>query len=704
MRFLSRHEPSSLGQKLWALAIVVLGIKLAKVWFKFVYHYGFRLARDSWLFRGALIAGACFAVSRLKFLSTPRLARYRPLLIALPALLLVAGKVALAALTRDPQHAYVWLLKMGRDSAVAARVIYNAIRVDLLFLSAFALLPLTLARYAPERLRPRANKAIGAVIACFVVFSGLELAQYCKTGLPATGQLLGFFVANARGIAPMLLSQLDWVTVPAVFAPIVVWYAISRLTFEPPLVRPMPYSWTASCLAVVLLAAELIRPAAIDHRFDQFFENTFLALRDLAPWRNSSQLEAKRRASHMPLLFDTRQAVLRPRGASPKKNVIIVMLESTRATSTSLYDPSLDTTPFMVDFAKRGAVVSTMYAGAPRTNAAWVSAIDGIPAPVDHQMQALIKSKTPALTSFPMLLAPLGYSSAFFTSANLNFMYDAELVQSMRFGLVQDGNTLPREGFEKVSYTGYEDRMVVQPALSWVRQQSEAGKPFFLMWMTNVGHFPFTPPSTWPNRSFVPNDESHNRYLNSLRYTDSIVRELMTGLDALGVLDSSVVLILGDHGESMGEHGPRVHTLCIYDETLRIPAVLYAPGQIQPGSSIAGLRQEIDILPTFLDLLGLEIEHATLPGIPLTRPVPDERTLYFAGEEGAQFLAVRKGDLKFIYKYEHSPTEAYSMSHDPGEQHDLAPNLDSRSVGDAEMEMLVWHERVSRAASAPLGF
>jgi arylsulfatase A-like enzyme len=54
------------------------------------------------------------------------------------------------------------------------------------------------------------------------------------------------------------------------------------------------------------------------------------------------------------------------------------------------------------------------------------------------------------------------------------------------------------------------------------------------------------------------------------------------------VLRSSIVIILGDHGESFGEHGPRGRSLLVYDETVKIPGIVYADGPIPPGTSISG--------------------------------------------------------------------------------------------------------------------
>jgi arylsulfatase A-like enzyme len=65
-------------------------------------------------------------------------------------------------------------------------------------------------------------------------------------------------------------------------------------------------------------------------------------------------------------------------------------------------------------------------------------------------------------------------------------------------------------------------------------------------------------------------------------------------------------------------------------------------------------------------------------------------------------LALRRGDLKFIYNYERTPTEVYSLTQDPDERHDLASTLDPQVIQDAETDMLVWNERVSLAIKPPV--
>ena len=155
---------------------------------------------------------------------------------------------------------------------------------------------------------------------------------------------------------------------------------------------------------------------------------------DILPWHRVAQLEAVKRVDHMPPLFDTATAVLQVRKDAPvdRKNVIIIMLESARLGATSLGDPSLGTTPFLAEFAKRSAVVPEMHAVIPRTSAAWVSVLNGVWPGTDEEMADW--TNRGQATSLPMLLATRGYSSAYVTSAHLSFGYDSALIRKERFG------------------------------------------------------------------------------------------------------------------------------------------------------------------------------------------------------------------------------------------------------------------------------
>jgi len=505
----------------------------------------------------------------------------------------------------------------------------------------------------------------------------------------------------------MLRAQIDVESISALLVPLLVGSVIAfliRRWYAGPARGSAPRLTRAYAVVLALtVAVAFIQPLPRNARFDRFVDNTYLGLRDLVPWRKAGELEAMKRASRLPILSDTSNTVLRVGAdvrASPR-NVIIIMLESARRDSTSIYDPSLGTTPFLADFASRGAVVPEMYAIIPRTSAAWVAVLQGMWPSPDDDLTRWARKEELRLKSLPALLATRGYASAFFTSAHLSFGYDAPLIQNMRFDSVNYADTLPKRGFEQPTYWGFEDRIMVEPSLDWVKQQSQKQTPFLLVMMTNIGHYDYSYPSTWQGRTFGTIDPSYNRYLNCLSYVDSVIKDFVTGLEKLGVLQSSLVIILGDHGESFGEHGPRGRSLLVYDETVKIPGIVYADGLIPPGTSLSGLRQEIDVVPTVLDALGLTAENATIPGTSLLKSVPADRALYFFATLDFYSMAVRRGGMEFVYNFERTPTEAYAIDKDPAEQHDIAATLPRRTIEEAEMEMLVWRERASRPFLAP---
>ncbi len=701
----TRDKDRLIAQTVLPVAIVVIGIKLNKLLFSFVATNGLaaalKMAAASWSVRIAAAVVAGYVIGRILCPRRKWLLALAPFGVFLPA------KLIQAAATGEPQRSYAWLMDAAQQFWLVFASVVGVIRLDVVFLASFAILAYVTVRLTPSRYRRALETFLAAGTGLLLLLSGLELAQYCKTGWTGTGHLLGYVATNATTLWPMLRSQLDVASISALFAPLLTGVAIGFLVrrwyVQPAFgIKPWPLKKAFPAVLACLAAAEIFRPPLADHRFDRFTDDTYLGLRDLLPWRTTGQLQAMKRASRLPLIFDTSRAVLVARTNAPAtpRNVIIVMLESARADSTSIGNPTVGSTPFLADFAKRGAVVPNMYAVVPRTCAAWVAVLGGVWPSTDEEMAPWARSGHTGLRWLPALLATRGYASAFFSAAHLSFGYDGPLIHSMGFDSVQDADTLPNQGFERPSFWGYEDRILLKPSLDWVKQQHDNQRPFLLVLMTNVGHYDYKYPAKWPGRSHGSVDPGYNSYLNCLGYVDSVIKDLVAGLEKLGVLRSSFVIILGDHGESFGEHGPRLHSLELYEETVKIPAILYADDLIAPGSSISGVRQEVDVLPTVLDAVGVRAKAATLPGSSLLRPVAADRPVYFSCALYSQSTAMRRGGLKFIYDFGRNPTEAYAIERDPGERHDLAATLPHQTVAKAEMEMLLWRERVSRAFSA----
>lgn len=587
-------------------------------------------------------------------------------------------------------------------------LVFGTFHEDLLFLCGALLFIYALVSFSPQRWRKTLAIFLYTILGLMFLISGLEMAHFTKTGLTGSGHLLAYFLANATDMWFVLRTQIDFISVLALLGPpsigLISWWLLQRRGKTMRVAAPYRVVVPVALLSALLLGAAS-KPVLSDHRYDRFVSNTYLDLADLLPWGNAERLKVVQQAQRQPLLYDSTSAYLEKRGSgsSPARNVIVVMLESTRASATTVYNPSLQTTPFLLNFSSRGAVVPDMYAVIPKTADAWIAVLYGAyPSTNDLMTQWPVdKNAQTRQRALPGLLKQQGYTSAFFTPTRLDYENDDLLLQQMGFDLVVSANNLTPGGFERANYFGFEDRIMVGPALAWAKKQQSTQHPFLMVLMTNVGHHEYTFPSSWKRKSYT-DPGPYNDYLNCLAYVDTVLKDLFDGLDAAGILRSSIVVVLGDHGESFGEHIARQHLGVVYEEGLKIPMVVVAPGLVQPGIRISGLRQQIDVLPTVVDLLNMQMSGATYPGTSLFQPVPQDRKLFFSGSFDSTYLALRRDNLKFIYKFGRTPTEVYNIARDPQERRDIALSLPPAVVETADENMQVWSERVRNSLRAKL--
>lgn len=248
-------------------------------------------------------------------------------------------------------------------------------------------------------------------------------------------------------------------------------------------------------------------------------------------------------------------------------------------------------------------------------------------------------------------------------------------------------------GFEKVNYFGYEDRAVLGSMLAWAEREHRAGRPFLLTALTLTPHHPYGVPRAFGRRSLAPDHPPLDRYLNALAYVDGFLADLFAGFEARGLADSTLFVLVGDHGQAFGEHGLQFHSGVIWDEGLQTPALLAGPA-VRPGR-VRGPRVQTDLLPTIAELLGFGTEGGALTGVSLLRPVPGDRVLHHATWIDNQSMALRRGSRKYVYHYRRLPLEVYDVARDPAERENLARELAPHEAEAVELELLRWRRRVN---------
>jgi arylsulfatase A-like enzyme len=387
---------------------------------------------------------------------------------------------------------------------------------------------------------------------------------------------------------------------------------------------------------------------------------------------------------------------LEPTAAARAWNVVIVMLESARARDTTVYTPSLNTTPFLAQLARESLVVDHMYAVIPRTTDAWLAVLAGRYASSDGIVGNWANHHPPPIpSSMPRLLRARGYASAFFLPTTLDFGADVAVVQALGFDEVVTKESIPEPASGLVTPFGWEDRALLPPIGRWLDQRASDGRPFLLTVMTNVGHTPFGLPRGYHMQHFPSLNEKHERYLNCMHYIDGYIRDLVQELRDRGLLDKTVFIVLGDHGETFGEHGSFLRADGLHEELLQIPMIIRLPSAARRTGHIGGLRQQIDVLPTVADALGLKLSGGALPGSSLLSDPRGHEALFFSQYWSDTALALRVGNLKYIYSFGRNPPETFDLNSDPMERRDITAQVRPRYERQAQIDMLAWRDRVA---------
>jgi len=240
---------------------------------------------------------------------------------------------------------------------------------------------------------------------------------------------------------------------------------------------------------------------------------------------------------------------------------------------------------------------------------------------------------------------------------------------------------------------------VVEEALKWLGQEKE--KPFFAWVHLYDPHTPYDAPE--PFRAGYPATPV-GAYDAEIAWTDSLVGRLFESLAGDGRLERTLVVAVGDHGESLGEHGEQTHGFFIYDATVRIPLIVAGPGV--PAREVGDQVRIVDVMPTALELLGVSapprVQGRSLA--PLGRGehlglLALSETWYPRYHYGwSELRAARDGRYKFILA---PRRELYDVRADPGETVDLSGRDPSRT--DTFQEALSRETQKVSSASAARG-
>lgn len=358
-----------------------------------------------------------------------------------------------------------------------------------------------------------------------------------------------------------------------------------------------------------------------------------------------------------------------PEATMARANVLLVTIDTLRTDRVGAYGSTRGLTPTLDRLAAEGVRFETAYAHVPLTLPSHTTLMTGA-YPFVHGVRDngafRFDGARPTLAS---ALKAAGYRTGAFV---------ASFVLDPRFGLnagfdVYDAVLRARRAGGDLSQLERPADAVVQAALGWLGASRSSPQPWFAWVHLYDPHDPYDAPADVQAR--LPGDA----YGAEVAFADAQLGALLASLRDQGALTNTVVAVMADHGESLGDHGERTHGLFAYDVTMRVPLVFW--GAALTPAVVRGPAQLVDVMPTLLDLVGVP---AAAPNGRSLRPsfssghVPDDRGVYLEAlnanltRHWAPLTALVASGLKFIDLPE---PELYDLAGDPGETRNL---LDGR--------------------------
>ncbi|MCU0276005.1 MAG: sulfatase-like hydrolase/transferase [Acidobacteria bacterium] len=378
-------------------------------------------------------------------------------------------------------------------------------------------------------------------------------------------------------------------------------------------------------------------------------------------------------------------------------NVLLITLDTLRADHLSCYDPAKVETPHLDALAAGGVLFENCVAQTPLTLPSHATILSGT-YPFYHQVRDNRATRVPS--GLPLL------SEAFRAGGRSTAAFVGSMVLDSSYGLDR-GFELYADRFSAYNPLNFWGEIrkpadaVLAEARDWISRR--AREPFFAWIHLYDPHAPWEPPSPFRERY------AGHPYRGSVAFMDSELGKFFSYLKESGLWSRSLIVVVADHGEGLGEHGEETHGFFVYQSTMRVPFLVHLP--FAPPRQRLTQRVELtDVAPTILQAMGFAIPsvvqgHSLLDLI-LGRPARRPDAAY--GESHYPRIHFGWSELKAFYqgrwKYILAPDEElYDLEADPGETRNLAAQRpeESRRLRSLLMRQIAGSGAPPLAAALP---
>jgi arylsulfatase A-like enzyme/Flp pilus assembly protein TadD len=403
------------------------------------------------------------------------------------------------------------------------------------------------------------------------------------------------------------------------------------------------------------------------------------------------------------------RATARPATPSHATPVLLITVDTLRADRLGCYGSRTVRTPAMDSLAAQGVRFDSALTQVPITLPSHIVILSGTYPMWNGVRDFTARPLRPDVGLIAEAFKRQGYATAAFVSA---FVLDSSWGLKRGFETYDDRFD-PRQ-FETRNPGNIQRRAgeTVDRLLAWFHHQeagSASARRFFVWLHLYDPHSPYDPPEPFRTRY------AGHLYDGEVAYADSQLGRVFDYLRKVGLYDQTLIVLLSDHGESLGDHGEDEHGFFTYRSTLRVPLIIKLPrGAVgtQAPRVVRAPVGTIDVAPTLLDLaqlrdpLSRQFQGRSLASLALGRNGPQEGAVYsetYYPRDSFGWSALRS--LSTVrYQYIDAPRqELYELAQDPGEKHNMygERTAEAAALRDQLLDIERRYTNTAAAASSP---
>jgi len=345
-------------------------------------------------------------------------------------------------------------------------------------------------------------------------------------------------------------------------------------------------------------------------------------------------------------------------------NVLLITIDTVRADHVGAYGATTGATPAIDRLAREGVRFADATSQAPLTGPAHAAILTGA---YPGRFGVRDNATTPipsGVATIATLLKGRGYRTGGFVGA---FILGAEYGFAQGFDSFDATFAKFNAGMKLQAQRRAGE--VTDAALKWLHQPSALSPQPWFAWVHYYdAHAPYDPPAAFRTRFRT------SAYDGEIAYVDSNVAKLVAALEQSGQLDRTLVVVIADHGEGLGDHGEQEHGLFLYESVLHVPWIMRLPAHASAGAVVKTQVRSIDVMPTIAAIVGAPPPKVDgqnvmpfVAGSAPRDPAPSyAETFYPKWHFGwSELKSVRVGDWKYI---DAPKPELYDMRTDAAER------------------------------------